>query len=205
MLSELIPEDKRRLNDLELQLSLLEDGSPTVNFADVVLGVNEMSSRIDNLEILVTKESKSHRNDMKRKVQHLRNTHSYLLKSLKNYGRRTNQNVYEMERKELLGNATPRDIENIDLEMAENASLARSGNMMNEYLATGRETLEELLSQRERLQGVQGKVLQMMNLLGVSKSIMRAVENRDYFDKIIVYGGMVFIIIFLFTVYFFMR
>lgn len=205
MLDELLPEDKRRLSELELQLSLLEDGSNTVNFSDLVIGVREMSNRMDNLEILVSKESKSRRNDMRRRVQHLRNSHSYLLKSLENYGHRTNKNMYEMQRQELFGNTASRTSETVDLEMAENSSLNRSSNMVNEYLASGRDTLYELTAQRERLQGVHSKVLQMLNLLGVSNSIMRAVENRDYFDRIIVYSGMIFILIFMFVIYFFYK
>jgi hypothetical protein len=205
MLDELLPEDKRRLSDLELQLSLLEDGSTAVNFSDLAIGVTEMSTRMDELEILVNKESKTRRNDMRRRVQHLRNTHSFIKKSLENYGRRTHQNMHELQRKELFANMPARDSETIDLEMAENVSLSRSNVMMNDYLASGRDTLHELTSQRERLQGVQSKVLQMLNLLGVSGSIMRAVENRDYFDKIIVFVGMFFILIFIFFVYFFLR
>mmetsp|Transcript_28429 Transcript_28429/g.48050 ORF Transcript_28429/g.48050 Transcript_28429/m.48050 type:complete len:206 (+) Transcript_28429:186-803(+) len=205
MLDELLPEDKRRLSELELQLSLLEDGSNAVNFSDLVIGVTEMSSRMDELEILVNKESKSRRNDMRRRVQHLRNTHSYLKKSLESYGRRTHQNMHELQRKELFGDTPLRDPETVDLEMAENASLARSNIMVNDYLDSGRNTLHELTSQRERLQGVQSKVLQMMHLLGVSKSIMRAVENRDYFDRIIVFVGMFLILVFIFAVYFFFK
>ena len=164
-----------------------------------------MSSRMDDLEILVNKESKNRRNDMRRRVQHLRNTHSYLKKSLENYGRRTHQNMYELQRKELFADAPMRDPATVDLEMAENASLSRSNIMMNDYLDSGRDTLNELTSQRERLQGVQSKVLQMMHLLGVSKSIMRAVENRDYFDRIIVFVGMIFILLLMFFIYFFFK
>ena len=205
MLDELLPEDKRRLSDLELQLSLLEDGSNAVSFSDLVIGVNEMSERVDNLEILVNKESKTRRNDMRRRVQHLRNTHTSIKKSLENYGRRTHQNMYELQRKELFGDISTRDPEAIDLEMAENASLNRSNVMMNDYLSSARDTLDELTSQRERLQGVQSKVLEIMHLLGVSRSIMRAVENRDYFDRIIVFVGMFLILAFMFFVYFFWR
>lgn len=203
MLDELLPEDKRRLSDLELQLSLLEDGSSVVNFSDLVIGVTEMSSRMDALEILVNKESKTRRNDMRRRVQHLRNTHSHIKKSLENYGRRTHQNMHELQRKELFANISTRDPDTVDLEMAENVSLSRSNIMMNDYLASGRDTLEELIAQRQRLKGVQVKVLEMMHLLGVSGSIMHAVENRDYFDRIIVFVGMFVTLVFIFTVYFY--
>jgi hypothetical protein len=113
--------------------------------------------------------------------------------------------MYELQRKELFGDISTRDPEAIDLEMAENASLNRSNVMMNDYLSSARDTLDELTSQRERLQGVQSKVLEMMHLLGVSRSIMRAVENRDYFDRIIVFVGMFLILAFMFFVYFFWR
>ena len=34
------------------------------------------------------------------------------------------------------------------------------------------------------------KVLDMGHSLGVSRSLMRRIERRQFFDKIVVYGGM---------------
>ena len=77
--------------------------------------------------------------------------------------------------------------------------------MLNEYIATGQETLSELLGQRDRLKGVQRKVLDIMNYLGLSSSIMRAVEKREIFDKYIVYAGMIIILIIIFIIWYYFR
>jgi len=70
--------------------------------------------------------------------------------------------------------------------------------MINNYLAIGQETLSNLVSQKERLKGVQKTTLDMLNYLGISNSLMRSVERRDSVDKWIVYIGMFLILLLLF-------
>ena len=75
--------------------------------------------------------------------------------------------------------------------MAEGGSLNNSNRMIQSYLQTGQETLAELHSQRDRMKGIQKKVFDMFNYLGLSNSIMKSVSDRDKVDTLIVYGGMV--------------
>jgi Golgi SNAP receptor complex protein 2 len=74
--------------------------------------------------------------------------------------------------------------------------------MINNYLAIGQETLSSLMSQRDRLKGVQKKTLDMLNYLGISNSLMRSVERRDNVDKWIVYIGMILILLLVFYLLF---
>ena len=83
----------------------------------------------------------------------------------------------------------------IESNVAESASLSRSSNMVNNYIAIGQETLSNLISQKERLKGVQKTTLDMLNYLGISNSLMRSVERRDFVDKWIVYIGMILILL----------
>ena len=83
----------------------------------------------------------------------------------------------------------------IESNVAESASLSRSSNMVNNYIAIGQETLSNLISQKERLKGVQKTTLDMLNYLGISNSLMRSVERRDFVDKWIVYVGMILILL----------
>ncbi len=92
-----------------------------------------------------------------------------------------------------------------DAEVAENTSLNNSSRIMNDYLATGKETLDNLLSQRERLKSVKRKLFDILNYLGLSNTIIRVVEKRDYVDKFIVYGGMIVITLLLILVYCYFR
>jgi Golgi SNAP receptor complex protein 2 len=204
MLSELIAEDKRRICELEQQLAEFEKGSRNIYASDIFLGLEEMTRRLDELEKQASKESKTRRDDMRRRVQHLKNSHTHVKLSLENLVKRRENSRFETEKKELFGNASE-DYSNIDLEMAESDSLSRSSNMINNYVATGREALNELLSQKDRLKGVQRKVLDILNLLGISGSIMKAVERRDIFDKWLVYIGMILITLLLFFVWWMIR
>ena len=48
-----------------------------------------------------------------------------------------------------------------------------------------------LSGQRDRLKGAHKRVLDIANSLGVSDQVLRMIEKRDFFDKLIVYGGIV--------------
>lgn len=203
MLSELLPEDKRRLHELEIQLVELEKENPNVHFFDVSLSVNEMGGRIEELEKLANRESKARRNDEKRRVQHLRVSYNHIKSSLENLSKKKEQAHFDA-RKYLMGDLNGNTAK-FDLEAAENVSLNRSSAMINDYLETGKETLSELLSQRDRLKSIQRKVFDILNLLGVSNSIMRVVERRENVDKWIVFGGMFCILALMFVIYYYYK
>ena len=61
----------------------------------------------------------------------------------------------------------------------------------------------ELRRQKERLKGVQTKVLDILNMLGLSNYLMKSVERRDFADKIIVLGGIFLVLILLGIIYHF--
>lgn len=73
--------------------------------------------------------------------------------------------------------------------------MSRSSNMVSNYIAIGQETLSNLMSQKERLKGVQKTTFDMLNYLGISNSLMRSVERRDKIDKWFVYIGMILILL----------
>ncbi len=81
----------------------------------------------------------------------------------------------------------------------------RNITLISEYIALSRESLSELFSQKERLKGVQRKVYDILNYLGKSNSIIRAVEKREIVDKYLVYVGMVVVTGLLLFVYLYLR
>ena len=204
LLSEILPEDKRRLNELEIKLLELEKGNASVKISDVRIGIEDMANRLEELEKLVQRESKSRRNDMKRRVQHLKMSLAHVKESFDAISVRRSCQDLESQRKELLGESST-DPVIFDLEAAESSSLSRSNRMVYDYLESGRETLSELLAQKDRLKSIQRKVFDIMNLLGISNSIMRLVEKRDFVDKWIVFGGMILVTFLLFIVYWYWR
>lgn len=81
----------------------------------------------------------------------------------------------------------------IDIEA--NASLARESRNLHESSAqldamteSATNSLAALIQQRSSLKGVQRKVLDLASTLGLSNNVLRAIERRQTFDKILVYG-----------------
>jgi len=194
-ISELLPEEKRKLHELEQQLIELERGNATIHASDIYMGLNEMTRRLDHLDSLVQKEPKVKRDDFRRRVTHLRTTFSHIRGSLDNLVRRKDRSNYDSNKRDLFAEAN-RNIEagDIEAEIAENGSLNRTSKMLNEYIAIGQETMSSLSDQKERLKGIQRKALDILNSLGIANTLMRIVEGRDKVDKWIVYGGMVLIL-----------
>lgn len=202
MIAELLPEEKRKLHDLEQQFIELERGNTIISASDIYMGLNEMVYRLDELDKLVQKESKTRRDDFRRRVQHLRTTYTHIRSSLDNLVRRKDRSNFDANKRDLFAEAN-HNIEagDIEAEIAEGSSLQRSSKMMNDYLAIGQETLSDLMSQKERLKGIQRKAFDILNSLGIANALMKAVEGRDSVDKWIVYGGMIFILILIFLVW----
>ena len=201
MISEMLPEDKRRLNELDLQLVELERGNQRVSPIDIKIGLDEMTNRLIELDRLVNNEPKGRRDEFRRRVQHLKTTHGRIKNSYDIYTRQSgSQNL----RAALFSGAVQHDEEsgNVDLEMAEMGSLDRSNSMVKDYIAQGQETLQELMQQRDRMKGVQKKVLDMANYLGLSNAIMKAVGDREKVDAIITYGAMAGITLLVFVILF---
>ena len=206
MLSELLPEEKRRLHEIEQQLIELERGNNTIQPSDVLLGLQEVNNRLNDLDKLIQKESKAKKDDFRRRLQHLRTTHNHIRESLDNYLKRTGGNDFNLQKAKLLANTNvSKSTEDLALEMAENGSLTKSSQMLGEYIAMGQETLTELVSQKERLKSVQRKALDIMNYLGLSNSLMRGVERRDSVDKILVFVGMALILLLLLVIWWYYR
>ena len=49
--------------------------------------------------------------------------------------------------------------------------------------------MQSLVGQRERLKGAHQKALDMLNLLGISQSVMRVMQRRNITDRYIVYAA----------------
>jgi golgi SNAP receptor complex member 2 len=204
-LSELLPEEKRRLHELELQFNEVEKGSSYSHINDVSLGLSEMCMRFDQLDKLVLSEPKDRREDCKRRITHLRNSHQHIKVSLDSWIRRNSSYNFDAQKKDLFEGADLEGGTMRDAVIAESKSLDNSTRMMNDYIASGKETLGNLLSQRERLKSVQRKVFDILNYLGLSNTIIKNVERRDFVDKWLVFVGMLFILLLIGVIYFYFR
>ena len=69
-------------------------------------------------------------------------------------------------------------------------AMQRSHKAIDELEERGMAMLGSLASQRERLKGVHKKVLDVMNTLGVSNSLIRVIEKRQSQDVVLMLVGM---------------
>jgi len=74
-------------------------------------------------------------------------------------------------------------------------SVNSSKRVLAEALATGSAVLERMGATRERLKGAQRKALDVINSLGLSDSVLRVIERRQFRDQVIVYGGIALVTI----------
>jgi Golgi SNAP receptor complex protein 2 len=207
MLQDTISDIKQQIHDIEISANQLEHGSPdSILENQLTARLSEIGCQLVELDQLVLLEPKARRDDFRRRVQHLKSSYFHIKASFEHGLRRMNVGVLNAQKEKLFEGANSANYSSdISLEMAESGSLSRSSLKMNEYLAVGQETLSELLSQRDRLKSIQRKVFDILGYLGVSSSLMRAVERRDYVDQIIVYGGMILITLLLVFVWLYYR
>jgi Golgi SNAP receptor complex protein 2 len=85
------------------------------------------------------------------------------------------------------------DVETADMEAKER--IKRSKMVAEEAYQTGVATLSAMAGQRDVLKSAHRKVLDVLNTVGMSDSVLRIAERRIRIDKIIAYGGMLVITI----------
>lgn len=83
------------------------------------------------------------------------------------------------------------DVETADLEAKER--IRRSKQVAEEAYQTGVATLTAMAGQRDVLKNAHRKVLDVLNTVGMSDSVLRIAERRIAMDKLIAYGGMLLV------------
>lgn len=157
--------------------------------------------------ILVVQENSSKRDLWKRKVEQIVEDCDQFRVSLDRFKSRENRRqAEERDRAELMQRVTSDDefrllVGQYDAEAGAKISLEKSGGMMDELLAHGSNVLGVLGDQRDRLKGAQHKMLDLLNSVGVSSSLLRVIDRRQRMDAILVYGGMFCTLIVLILMY----
>ena len=89
----------------------------------------------------------------------------------------------------------------IDAALQHNNAMYNAHRGMDDMLSSGSTILGNLREQRSTLKGAQKKILDVMNYLGLSNTVLRLIEKRAYQDKFILYGGMIVCCIIMFLVW----
>jgi Golgi SNAP receptor complex protein 2 len=146
--------------------------------------------------ILVVQENGAKRDIWKRKVEQVVEDCDQFRISLERFkSRESRRNAEEQQREELMQRVTSDDefrllVNQYDAEAGARMSLQRSGGMIDELLAHGSSVLGAIGDQKERLKGAQHKMLDLLNTIGVSASLLRVADRRQRQDAMLVYGGM---------------
>ena len=172
--------------------------------------LQKVSQQIESQwRILVVQENSSKRDIWKRKVEQVVEECDQFRVSLERFkSRETRRQAEERDREELMQRVTSDDefrllVNQYDAEAGAKMSLQRSGGMVDDLLAHGASVLGALGEQKERLKGAQHKMLDVLNSIGVSASLLRVIDRRQRMDAMLVYGGMLFTVVLLLIIWLF--
>ncbi|KAI8806732.1 hypothetical protein BJ742DRAFT_815114 [Cladochytrium replicatum] len=82
----------------------------------------------------------------------------------------------------------------------QNAGVGASVNRLDEFILMGRQSLQELVDQRNMLKNTRRRMLDIANSLGLSTSVIRFIEQRTVTDRYILYGGMVLMVVLMYLI-----
>ena len=169
--------------------------------------------------VLIAKENPSKRDTWKRKVSQISEECDQYRIALDRFGSRESRRMQEeQEREELMrkmngggnmnnasGDVTLNMGSSYDAEASAGMSMRRSNQMVDDLLDSGANILGSLHEQKDRLKSARRKVLNVLDTLGVSQSVLKVIDRRQRMDAIIVYGGMFVITFFIFVFWWFTR
>lgn len=147
------------------------------------------------------REAASKRDIWKRKVEQISEETDALRTGLDRFtGRQARRRVEEQQRQELMdrraggsgglfgpgGGGTTQ----LDSDLKSAGHVRNSMRVVEEAYETGVGIIGSMAGQRERLKATHRKVLDVLNTVGLSDSVLRLVERRQRMDQVVVYGGM---------------
>ncbi|XP_015516507.1 Golgi SNAP receptor complex member 2 [Neodiprion pinetum] len=163
---------------------------------DIQSKINLINSNCERLDILCMKGPVSQRQNAKMRVDQLKYDSRHLAAALNSWrSQLTRRQREETEREALLSKKfTPNDQIDImiDHNLQHNSSLRNATHGMDDLIQHGSGILEGLRSQRSTLKGAHKRLVDIGNILGLSNTTMRLIEQRARQDGLILIAGMVF-------------
>eukprot|EP00850_Spirogloea_muscicola_P015025 SM000112S23967 [mRNA] locus=s112:20452:21462:- [translate_table: standard] len=148
--------------------------------------------------------SKPQRDLWRRKVEQVAEESDDLRRGFDKYLRREHRRQADAsDRAELLHRRAEgaRVLEDFDEEMQSLQSARNSSRLLDEAYATGAAVLGQFAEQRDRLKAAQRKALDVLNTVGLSAVVLRAIDRRQWTDKMIAYAGMIVTLVVVFVVW----
>ncbi|XP_071455535.1 Golgi SNAP receptor complex member 2 [Hetaerina americana] len=167
---------------------------------DIQAKISEIDRNCEKLDNWPYKLPLTRRQATKLKVDNLKYDNQHMKAALRVFQSRLHEREREMrEREELMSRRWERDITTkdketsiqIDHSLQHNMSLQNANRGMDDMLRSGSGILDGLRDQRTRLKGTQKRMLDLVNVLGLSDATMRLIDRRAAQDKFVLIGGMV--------------
>jgi len=188
---ELFPKCRKLAYDVRQQLAQVQNG--VLQASELFLSLDELSRQLELMNQLVMRERPAQREVWKRKIQEIRVVADGVRRQGEHYDRMVNTNVRQQkERDELLSRRRQRKefSSSGERDMSNLADEAQSWNqsqyMVNDLIANGEASLNNLVEQRQRMTGVSKFLGQIDDRLGISNSTMKIIERRDITDAYLV-------------------
>ncbi|KMT06003.1 hypothetical protein BVRB_7g164890 [Beta vulgaris subsp. vulgaris] len=200
-----IRDSLERLERLESSTSASSAVSPEFPF-DIKKDISELHSLCADMDHLWRSVAvKSQRDLWKRKVEQVAEEAYSLKESLDQYFMRNQRRMQEAkERAELLGGANGESshvLRIFDDEARAMQSARNSSRMIEDAYSTGVAILSKFSEQRESMKSAQRKLLDVLNTVGLSNSVLRLIERRNRVDTWIKYAGMILTFVALFVLW----
>ena len=189
------------------QLQALESGQDTsVGLQSLISqNLNALAREVQELEGLLAAVAPGSRGLWRKKITQLTDESASLRHALGKYASSRSAQQRELEEREALlaggrgGGELAIDINGFAAH--ESRRLHESDSAIDGLTGNATAVLDQLGQQRGALKGVHKRVLDLATTLGVSNSVMKMIERRQFLDKLLVYGGMLAVLALLWFVH----
>ena len=185
---------------------LISHASPAATLPYHLL--QKISIDMDGLwRMQMLREAASKRDIWKRKVEQVAEEADALRTALdKCSAKQHRRRLEDEQRQELLQRrADGRPAIDLGAEVAARRHVTNSRQVAEEAYQTGVSVLTAMSGQRDTLKNAHRKVLDVLNAVGLSDSVLRLAERRIAVDKLIAYGGMLGVTILLIVLYWWLK
>ena len=189
------------------QLQALESGQDTsVGLQSLISqNLNALAREVQELEGLLAAVAPGSRGLWRKKITQLTDESASLRHALGKYASSRSAQQRELEEREaLLAGGRGGGEHAIDINgfaAHESRRLHESDSAIDGLTGNATAVLDQLGQQRSTLKGVHKRVLDLATTLGVSNSVMKMIERRQFLDKLLVYGGMLAVLALLWFVH----
>jgi len=204
------------LLEIRDELESLETSFDTSVFMEgrLSINLNNLSRLSEQLEGAIGQLPASKRDLWKIRIKHIHDECKSLRESMGAFlNERYKKNKQEEERAKLLerrtkvapGSTNSEQLQNMAVLAKQSESIDRSLAVAQDIEDAGYGILGGLGQQNEQIKTIQKKVYDIGITLGLSRSVMKLIERKQFVDKLLVYTGMIVTLLLLFAFWYYIR